>query len=153
MLKLSLYFLLLLISLVSSDDSKFYFDGFLEKGMSNYELPSSIKLTWFNFLEQGNLLWDIDNKTVRRQKIPICLHMFYSHNNKQFTREIMVQIFCSSHFSFLVFGHFWLRSYENTKILRNLCLHFARQDGTKRKENHETKVTKIPKNQKTKNMG
>ena len=56
MLKLGLYFLLLLISLVSSDDSKFYFDGFLEKGMSNYELPSSIKLTWFNFLEQGNLL-------------------------------------------------------------------------------------------------
>ena len=53
MLKLGLYFLLLLFSLVSSDDSKFYFDGFLEKGMSNYELPSSIKLTWFNFLEQG----------------------------------------------------------------------------------------------------
>ena len=51
-----LYFLLLLFSLVSSDDSKFYFDGFLEKGMANYELPSSIKLTWFNFLEQGNLL-------------------------------------------------------------------------------------------------
>ena len=48
-----LYFLLLLFSLVSSDDSKFYFDGFLEKGMANYELPSSIKLTWFNFLEQG----------------------------------------------------------------------------------------------------
>ena len=34
------------------------------------------------------------------------------------------------------------------KILRNLCLHFARQDGQdgkKGKENHETKVTKIPK--------
>ena len=34
------------------------------------------------------------------------------------------------------------------KILRNLCLHFARQDGQdekKRKENHATKVTKIPK--------
>ena len=73
MLKLGLYFLLLLISLVSSDDSKFYFDGFLEKGMANYELPSSIKLTWFNFLEQGNLLWDIDNKTVRRfQFVYIC---------------------------------------------------------------------------------
>ena len=31
------------------------------------------------------------------------------------------------------------------KILRNLCLHFARQDGQdgkKRKENHATKVTK-----------
>ena len=43
--------------------------------------------------------------------------------------EISLFMFRSSHFSFLVFGHFWLRSYENTKILRNLCLHFARQDG------------------------
>ena len=36
------------------------------------------------------------------------------------------------------------------KILHNLCLHFARQDGQdgkKRKENHATKVTK---NQKAK---
>jgi hypothetical protein len=56
---------------------------------------------------------------------------------------------------FFVFG-FWLllakklRKYE---ILRNLCLHLARQHGQdqkKWKENHETKVTKIPK---TKNMG
>ena len=34
------------------------------------------------------------------------------------------------------------------KILHNLCLHFARQDGQdgkKRKENHTTKVTHIPK--------
>ena len=57
-------------------------------------------------------------------------------------------LFRSSNFSFLVFGHFWQRSYENTKILRNLCLRFARQDGQdreKRKENHTTKVTKIPK--------
>ena len=37
---------------------------------------------------------------------------------------------------------------EVMKILRNLCLHFARQDGQdgkKWKENHATKVTKIPK--------
>ena len=57
-------------------------------------------------------------------------------------------MFRSSHFSFLGFGHFWGRSYGNTKILRNLCLHFARQDGQdgkKRKENQATKVTKIPK--------
>ena len=50
--------------------------------------------------------------------------------------------------SFLVFGNFWEPSYKNTKILRNLCLHFARQDEQdrkKRKENHATKVTKIPK--------
>jgi len=53
----------------------------------------------------------------------------------------------------LVFGHFWRRSYENTKILRNLCFHFARQDGQdgkKRKENHATKVTKIQKTKRQK---
>ena len=57
----------------------------------------------------------------------------------------------SSHFSFLVtFGD------EVTKIrkyvLRNLCLHFAMQDGQdeKRKNNHATKVTKIPKTKRRK---
>ena len=48
---------------------------------------------------------------------------------------------------FLVFGHFWQRSY---KILHNLYLHFARQDGPERKrwkENHATKVTKKPKDE------
>ena len=60
---------------------------------------------------------------------------------------------------FQVFGHFWRRSYENMKIFRNLCLHFARQDGQDgkktRKENHATKVTKISMYQKPKdeNMG
>jgi len=42
---------------------------------------------------------------------------------------------------------------ENTKILYNICLHFARQDrqdGKKQKENHITKVIKIPKNKKQK---
>jgi hypothetical protein len=29
----------------------------------------------------------------------------------------------------LAFGNFWRRSYENAKVLRNLCLHFERQDG------------------------
>ena len=52
-------------------------------------------------------------------------------------------MFCSSHFWFLV-------TFDDkvTKLLRNLCLHFARQDGQdgkKWKENHATKVTKIPK--------
>ena len=42
---------------------------------------------------------------------------------------------------------------EVMKILRNLCLHFARQDGQdgkKWKENHATKVTKIPKTKRRK---
>ena len=56
---------------------------------------------------------------------------------------------------FFVFGfvHFWLQSYENTKILHNLCLHFARQDGQdrkKQKENHATKVIKISKTKRQK---
>jgi hypothetical protein len=39
------------------------------------------------------------------------------------------------------------------KILRNLCLHFARQDvqdGKKRKENHAIKVTKVQKTKRRK---
>ena len=54
-------------------------------------------------------------------------------------------MFRSSHFLFLVFVTF---GNQVTKILRNLCLHFVRQDGQdkkKGKENHTTKVTKIPK--------
>ena len=54
-------------------------------------------------------------------------------------------MFLSSHI--FVFGS------ENTKILRNICLHFARQDGQDGKnwkENHATKVTKIPKNKEEK---
>ena len=42
---------------------------------------------------------------------------------------------------------------EVTKILRNLCLHFARhdgQDGKNGKENHATNVTKIPKTKRRK---
>ena len=49
----------------------------------------------------------------------------------------------SSHFSFFVFGHFWWRSYKNTKILCNLCVHLARQDGQDGKQ--RKKLTKIPK--------
>ena len=56
-----------------------------------------------------------------------------------------------SFISFFVFGHFWQQSYENTKILRNLCLHFVRQDRKKRRENPATKVgDQNTKNQKTK---
>ena len=42
---------------------------------------------------------------------------------------------------------------KNTKILCNLCLHFASQDGQdrkKQKENHATKVTKIAKTKRRK---
>ena len=65
----------------------------------------------------------------------------------------MKQRFRSSHFSFLVFGHFWQQSYENTKVLQDPCLHFARQVGKDRKkwkEKHATEVTKIPKTKRRK---
>ena len=61
---------------------------------------------------------------------------------------VFPSMFRSSHFSFLVFGHFWQSCYEIKKILCNLSIHFARQDGKdgkNRKENHKTKVTKITK--------
>ena len=62
--------------------------------------------------------------------------------------DTFVSNICSSHFFFLVFGHVWWRSYKNTKMLHNLCLHFSKQDGQdgqNRKDDHATKVTKIPK--------
>ena len=63
-------------------------------------------------------------------------------------------MFHSSHFSFLVFLSLLRTNWENSKILGNLCLHFARQDGQQdgknRKENHATKVTKIPKTKRRK---
>ena len=54
-------------------------------------------------------------------------------------------MFRSSNFWFLVFGQFWRRSYENTKILSNLCLHFARQDGQDRKKITQLKWSKYQK--------
>ena len=59
-------------------------------------------------------------------------------------------LFCSSHFSFLVFGNFWRQSYKNMKILCNLCLHFARQDGQDGKNQKKITQLKWPKYQKTK---
>ena len=59
--------------------------------------------------------------------------------------KITKQMFHSSHFSFFVFGHFWQRTYENMKILRGLCLHFASQDGGDRNKRKENNATKIPK--------
>ena len=65
--------------------------------------------------------------------------------------EISFFMFRSSHFSFLVFCHFWRRSYENTKILHNLCLHFARQDVKNGKKITQLKWSKYQK-PKDKNM-
>ena len=68
--------------------------------------------------------------------------------NKLFSRK-----FCFVH---PIFGFWFLVTFEDEvmKIFRNLCLHFARQDGQegkkKQKENHATKVTKIPKTKRQK---
>ena len=62
----------------------------------------------------------------------------------------------SSHFGNLVFGHSWRQSYKNTKLLCNLCLHFARQDEKDGKNpGKEIMLQKWPKyqKQKDKNMG
>ena len=64
------------------------------------------------------------------------------------------QMFLSSHFSFLVFGHFWQQSYENTKIclVNSVYILQGKMGKTEKEweENHETKVTKIPKTKRRK---
>ena len=50
-------------------------------------------------------------------------------NNSKYMVRIKVTIVLFIPFLFLVYGHFWQPSYKNMKILCNLCLHFARQDG------------------------
>ena len=65
-----------------------------------------------------------------KKRVPtITEHVSNTVSSNGFVDQFIYQMFRSSHFSFLVFGHFWRQSYKNTKILRNLCLHFARQDG------------------------
>ena len=58
-------------------------------------------------------------------------------------------------FHFWSFSHLWQQSYENTEILRNLCLHLARQDGQDGKTEINKRQLKCPKYQKPKdeNMG
>ena len=52
-----------------------------------------------------------------------------------------------------IFRLWFLSTFGNkdTKILPNLCLQFARQDGQDGKKNQATKVTKIPKPKRQKN--
>ena len=65
---------------------------------------------------------------------------------------VSTYLFHLSYFSYMVFGLFWQWSYENTKILGNLCLHFARQDGKNGKKTTQLKWPKYQK-PKDKNMG
>ena len=52
-----------------------------------------------------------------------------SPNRKQYFLLLIKTM--ATNVSFIPFfvGHFWPRSYENMKLLCNLCLHFAMQDG------------------------
>ena len=56
------------------------------------------------------------------------------------------------YFIHLIFVFWFLVTFGNkvTKISCNLYLHFVGQDGKNPKENHETKVTKIPKTKRRK---
>ena len=83
--------------------------------------------------------------SVSKDLLALDMLWFWPMESCKIKAEIVLFMFCSSHFSFLVFGHFWKWSYENMKTFRNLCLQFAWQDGKKRNENHASKVTKIPK--------
>ena len=66
---------------------------------------------------------------------------------------IVAVVLLVSFIPFLVFGHFWWQSYENTKKLPNLCLHFATQDGQDGKEKSWQLKWPIYKKPKDKNMG
>ena len=57
-------------------------------------------------------------------------------------KEATNQCFVHSIFRFWFIATFDVKV---TQILRNLYLHFVRQEGRNWKENHTTKVTKIPK--------
>ena len=117
---------------------------------------ATLNLDFFNMITKG--LVEVDDILIRKYLLGDWSFLF--------KKDLMVCFFCwacyihvtwhvfrSSHFSFLVFCHLWRRSYKNSKILRNLSLHFARQGGQGKmgktqkiwKENHFTKVTKIPK--------
>ena len=93
-----------------------------------------------------------------REQLPIWILLNYlllsnqcGAQNWKNAKVSITLMFLSSHFSFFVFGHCWRQSCENTKILCNPCLHFARQVGhNKGKESQVTKVTKISKNKRQK---
>ena len=62
-----------------------------------------------------------------------------------FHKFLFAFFFIVSFIPFFVFGHFWRQSYKNTKILHNLCLHFARQDGQYWKNGKKIMQLKWPK--------
>ena len=65
--------------------------------------------------------------------------------------EFLISIFHIVHihkcFVHSIFRFWFIATFDVkvTQILRNLYLHFVRQEGRKKKKNHTTKVTKIPK--------
>ena len=72
------------------------------------------------------------------------------HGHSAANKEVLSQSIKNENNHYPIFCFWCLVTFgnKNTKILRILCLHFARQDGQdgkKGKENHATKVTKIPK--------
>ena len=82
-------------------------------------------------------------------KFKDALSMFHKKVYIKIFRITWVFWFRSSHFSFFVF---WSLSWssENTKILHNLCLHFAKQDGQNGKKGKKVTKLKWPKYQKPK---
>ena len=104
-----------------------------------------------------------DAKSIRNTEIQISssmselFHLKESlpHVSERRKSKFFEIIFWSFHFWFLVFGHFWQWIYENMKMLCNLCLHFARQDGQDGKNPKKITLLKWTKCQKPKdeNMG
>ena len=86
--------------------------------------------------------------TKESQKCKSCVYLmvtilFKATQGHRFSPTI--EMFRLSHFSFFTFGHFWWRGYQNKKILHNLCLYFARQEGQDRKNRKKISQLKWPK--------
>ena len=77
-------------------------------------------------------------------------HALFVESKYLLLKSVHSSMFCSCHFWFMLFGLFWRQSYVNiTLYLITFCkARWARQK--KRKENHTTKVIKIPKTKRRK---
>ena len=103
---------------------------------------SQLKIKVCNLIKRvKNMFWALtDQFAIVESKLELTFEWWANFGSLYFGL-----LFCSSHFWFLVtFGD------EVTKILRNLCLHFARKDGQDQKKTRKEKVTKIPKTKRQK---
>ena len=99
------------------------------------QMPTEIRLEKFHLMSHSGLIQEA---------------LFGFWQNVIFWHFVIINVIFIPFFFVFCFESLGQQGYENTKILCNLCIHFARQDRKKRKEHHATKVTKIPKTKRQK---